>query len=144
MKFPQTTLFICTLLIAGASCKKDHDNSGSLNGNWELRTIQASITPPLTYPAGNGKIIKFTRNTFEIYDGGQLIRSGQYELKKDGTVRENTCMDYDPQEYNRIIVFDGKTDTTKQFFKVEGKTLRLVSGCAANDGQRNVKYEKLN
>lgn len=144
MKSFKTPLFIFTLVIAVAGCDKDNDNSSSLEGNWELRSSQASITPATTFPAGNGKIIKFTSKTFEIYDGPQLLRSGQYELKKDGTVRENTCKELDPQKYNRIIVFDGKTDTTKQFFRVDGNKLHLVSGCAAVDAQKNAEYERIN
>ena len=121
-----------TLLFCGAGCKKENLSiSASLQGLWELTQGRGMIT--INYPPGNGHTIRFTGNQYEMSLNGQITKSGQYEIIKDGTVTDATCLIFSRGRYTDRIIYDNDVSAAKVFLEVSGNKLSFVSGCFAYD-----------
>jgi hypothetical protein len=135
------------LITVFLGCNKDVADtatSTSIVGSWELRQTSAAMLPtPSTYPVGNGTILKFTDSTYESYDKGTLVKSGNYTVVEDSTFEENVCMVQQPGMFRHRIIYDGNTTATKQFIQVISNKLIFMSGCYAVDAGTNTQYEKI-
>ena len=135
------SLFCLLILLFGNSCKKENNNrAAGLEGIWELRSVSAMLLS--TYPPGNGHIISFTSNKYEIRDNGQLTRSGEFEIVKDMTAGASTCLNIRAGEYTSRIIYDNNINTGKTFFELSGNKLTIISGCFAIDAGSSSAYER--
>jgi hypothetical protein len=139
-RFP--LLFILIITLVNTSCKKeDRDNSAAApEGVWELRSVTAMSSS--AYPPGNGHIISFTGNKYEIKDNGQITRSGEFQVIEDLTAAASTCLNIAPGKYTNRIIYDSNMSATKTFFDISGNTLTIVSGCFAIDAGSSSAYER--
>ncbi|HEV8272364.1 MAG TPA: hypothetical protein VGQ04_13735 [Chitinophagaceae bacterium] len=135
-------LFFAAILLINTSCKKENKDSSpaGLEGVWELRSITAMLSS--TYPPGNGHIISFTNNKYEIRDNGQITRSGEFQIIEDLTAAESTCLNIAPGKYTSRIIYDNNISGTKAFLEISGNILTIVSGCFAIDAGSSSAYER--
>ena len=87
---------ICfALVIVSAGCKKSAEPASQLiTGTWELRKIEAGTT--IDYPPGNGTQLKFTKDSYEFYENGLVVNSGNFVLIYDDSVTAVTGMEVSP------------------------------------------------
>ena len=146
MKHLSALLFVAIMMVFTA-CNKDVADSAtstSIVGTWELRQTSAAMLPtPFNYPVGNGTVLKFTDTTYESYDKGTFVKSGNYTIVKDSTFEENICMLPEPGMFSHRIIYDGNSTTTKRFIQVIGNKLIFMSGCYAVDAGTYTQYEKI-
>jgi hypothetical protein len=112
------------------SCKKEAAQT-SIIGAWELREASGQTT--LTYPAGNGQIIEFTDTNYKTYFNGQLVKSGNYSIEVDSTVRQNVCLEIPSAQFTNRLKFENDSSFSKTFMQLSPGKLILVSGCFAYD-----------
>lgn len=152
MKYFISTIGVCFLLVIMQSCTKENEKGSLKNkttetgiaGQWELRHTSAAMLPgQVDYAPGNGNIIKFTSSGYEMYENGNLVRSGQYTILPDAGVSENVCLVISAGQFEDRIVYDGADTGSKIFFQVTGSRLIFISGCYALDGGSRSEYEKL-
>ena len=147
MKQIITTLFLCVLLTSVCSCNKDKKLkksfiSGSIVGTWELAAAQAGMIPTVTYPPGNGNLLKFTDESYQVLKNGQLAKSGNYTIAGDTTVEANVCLVVEKGSFKNRIIYDNDYNANKVFVEVKNDTLSIISGCFALDGGSLYKYIK--
>ena len=120
-------LCLAVLVFLSAGCRKSAGNSGkSIEGAWELRKIQASLT--VNYDQGNGNLMKFSANRYEIISNGQVTANGTYEIVNDPTVEAETGYHMQPETYTRRIIYDNNTNTDKIFIEITNISLTFFSG----------------
>lgn len=140
MKLRLAVISILTILFFG--CKKDNASFiDNLQGQWELRRASGMLTTD--YPAGNGKILKFSGNICESFQHEELIDRGSYEIIPDKTVSVSTCMVFEEGIYNKRILFHKASTNQKTFIRLSGDTLSFVSGCFAIDAGSESKYVRI-
>jgi hypothetical protein len=135
-------VFIVTFFV---SCKKNNaeNTSTSIIGSWELRQTSAAMNPLVNnYPEGNGNIIKFSEANYEIYENGQLKKSGQYKVIADTTVEESVCLVFPDGQFTNRIIYDNDYNASKIFLEISGNNLSFVSGCYAVDDGHRSEYER--
>ena len=130
---------ICSLLLLFIACKKDEKSSTLLEGVWELRQIRGNLT--LSYEPGNGSLIKFTGNSYEITSNGQTRSSGIYEIVTDLTAETECGISIPSGYYTRRIIYDDSTDQ-KIFFEISGDKLTFLSGYIPTDGGGFTEYAR--
>jgi hypothetical protein len=140
-------LLLCTaaLITATGSCKKSHggdDPPPVIWGSWELSSAQSSMIPTITYPAGNGNLLKFTSSGYQAYTNGQLTKSGSYILVPDGSAEASTGLNITSGQFTNRLVYDGNTSGNKVFIQISGDNLTLISGYFPLDGGSNMKYAR--
>ncbi|MBC7936495.1 MAG: hypothetical protein H7Y86_14190 [Rhizobacter sp.] len=88
-------ILLCAfILLSLASCKKDGVVStmkDAMEGSWELRS-RSTWGAPVSFPAGNGEIMKFSRNgSYEMKRNDTLVASGHFDIsiKTDCYFRES-------------------------------------------------------
>ena len=137
-------LFFTVLLLVCTSCKKenknDNESSAGLEGVWELRSSRSMLIS--AYPPGNGHIISFIGNSYEIKDNGQLTRSGEFRVIEDLTAVESTCLNIPDGKYTNRIVYDNNMNATRTFYDLSGNKLTIISGCFAVDAGSALEYER--
>jgi len=134
-------LFCLLILLFSNSCKKENNSSAAgLEGVWELRSVSAMLSS--TYPPGNGHIISFSGNKYEIRDNGQVTRSGEFEIVKDMTAGASTCLSIQAGKYTSRIIYDNNINTGRTFFELSGNKLTIISGCFAIDAGSSAEYER--
>jgi hypothetical protein len=76
--------FILGLSLLFNSCKNEEEILiNSIVGIWEIRSSGGYIFLPRTvYKSMNGGIMKFTSTEYQLFEQGQLLRSGKYKLRK--------------------------------------------------------------
>jgi hypothetical protein len=145
------TLF-ALIIIASCSKNKDKEDEGVLincgcSGNhasyWELKFISGGMMPTVTYPAGNGNILKFTSRTYEKYNDTTLVEKGTHRLVADGSVKENVCLEITPGRYRHRIIFNNDVAAQKTFINITDTTLSYISGCFALDGGVERTYRRI-
>jgi len=127
------------MLLVTASCKKHTQKSPSpqtLTGTWELRAAESSMLPLVTYPPGNGHILKFTDYTYAISVKGQSIKTGGYTVVEDHSF--NALVVPAGQFINRVDYQD--STQVKNFFQINGDTLTFLSGYWASDSGAKIQY----
>ena len=136
-----SSLFCLLILLFSSSCKKENNiSSAGLEGSWELRSVSAMLS--LTYPPGNGHIISFTGNKYEMRDNGQITRRGEFEIVEDMTAGASTCLSIQAGKYTSRIIYDNNINTGKTFFELSGNKLTIISGCFAIDAGSSSEYER--
>jgi hypothetical protein len=130
---------LATLVFLTTGCKKDQ-SSGGLQGVWEIRQAKGMLL--VDYPAGNGNLIKFQGNNYEMIDNGQVTQSGTYSIVLDPSVSTETCLVIPAGKYENRIVFNNSLISNKVFFEITGNKLYLISGCFAVDGGVEREYVK--
>ena len=137
-------LFFTVILLVNTGCKKenknDNENSAGLEGVWELRSSRSMLIS--TYPPGNGHLISFKGNKYEIRDNGQLTRSGEFRVIEDLTVVESTCLNIPDGKYTNRIVYDNNMNATRTFYDLSDNKLTIISGCFAVDARSSLEYER--
>jgi len=135
------SLFCLLILLFSNGCKKEINSSvARLEGVWELRSVVAMLSS--TYPPGNGHIISFTGNKYEITDNGQLTRSGEFEIIEDRTASTSTCSSIRAGKYTSRIIYDNNINTGTTFFELSGNKLTIIYGCFAVDTGISSEYER--
>jgi hypothetical protein len=110
-----------------AGCKKNSsDPSASLTGGWEMRTSVGGLLPGKIYPAGNGNIWEFKKDSFRTYWNGKLIDSGKYQITKDAVSPFGTKL-------NRIMT-SPSDKIGGLFYQFSNDTLSLYMGYFLSDG----------
>jgi len=134
-------LFFLIIILVNIGCKKDNNNSSEgLEGVWELRSAVSMLSS--TYPPGNGHIISFTGNKYEMKENGQIIRSGEFKVEVDLTAGESTCLNIATGKYKSRIIYDNNATATKTFFEISENRLAMLSGCFAVDAGSSLEYER--
>ena len=141
MKQSIILFFLTALVCVSPGCKKVSEGD-SLIGAWELRQSTGGMTPAVSYSPGNGNILKFTDNSYELYTNSQFTRSGSYTLQFDNTAQTNVCLVIQPGEYTNRIIYDSDSSGYKEFLQVSGNTLTFVKGCFALDAGQKLVYER--
>lgn len=142
-------LFILfSLMICSSGCqrgvsKEKNMHATSLYGNWELRQLQAGMIPVVSYPAGNGTGLSFTRDSFENRLNGNLVQSGTYTLVEDPDVQAEVGLTFPAGRFNRRIIFKDST-TAKIYMDISNDSLTLVSGYFPTDGGSMMIYVRQN
>lgn len=114
-------------------CKKEDLINKSASGTWELRQIGGGISGKITsYNPGNGSIVKFTDDTYQVFSDKKLVRSGSYKIVKEKSILSQ-------QEGNRII-YDGDMNAGRVFISIDHNMLYLSSD--VYDGEGSI-YEKI-
>lgn len=124
------------LMLALVSCDKDQRFENNLDGTWELRHVKGGQIPNVSpdYPPGNGRIIKFEGNTFQIIRDGSVVQSGTFVIIND--VKE-----IDGVKFRYKIDFDLNTQADL-YSNVSRKKLIVATGSIASDGTTST-YERL-
>jgi hypothetical protein len=147
MKFVYNIVLSLTILCISFGCKKDYgDANKSIIGKWELRQVSGGMIAGATkYPPGNGSVLVFDGNNYEIHANGNITRTGQYNIVKvnDATVENNVCLVLPKGQFTTRIIYDNDTSSVKKFFQVKGNQLTFYSGCYAYDAGTNQIYEKV-
>ena len=141
-------LLFCSLLLLSFSCKKSSSNkpgyAETIVGSWELRQTSAAMNPTVgTFAPGNGNIIKFTPTEYEIYNGAQLVKKGQYTIVPDPTVESSVCLLFPVGQFTNRIIYDGDTTSNKTFLQITNNRMAFVAGCYAVDAGHRAEYEKV-
>ncbi len=127
-------IVLATLLFG---CKKDEEAQvESLIGTWELRHVYGVQVAgaPADFEDGNGNIIQFSSDEYQMIADGKVVTKGTYSIVKiDG-------LEIDGTAYQYKFVFDGDT-TWNTYFKLSGNTLAICVGSVASDGTTST-YEK--
>lgn len=137
-------LFFAAILLVITSCKKENKNDGEsltgLEGVWELRNSKSMLIS--TYPPGNGHLISFQGNNYEMKDNGQVTKSGEFRIIEDLTAGEATCLNIPEGKFTNRIVYDNSMNATKIFYELSGNKLTIISGCFAFDAGVSLEYER--
>ncbi len=127
------------ITMAFLGCSKDKSNTGSLEGQWELRRASGMIT--LSYAPGEGQTIKFKGNNYEVRNkDGQVIENGVYSVLKDAGVSEATCLVIPQDTYKERIEFSADNSGRKTYLQQSSDSLTFISGCFALDGGSREEY----
>jgi hypothetical protein len=130
-----------TLFLFVVSCKKESNViSNSIEGLWELRRASGMFST--AYPPGNGHIIKFTDNNYEISVNGQITQSGRYSIVPDSTAESATCLVIPAGQYTNRIIYDNNVTAKKVFIEISGNSLVFLSGCFAYDAGSSSEYAR--
>ena len=128
------------LLLFFVGCQKREENrSTTLEGVWELRQIRGNLT--LNYEPGNGKLLKFTGNQYEISSNGQVTNSGTYEVVPDLTAETELGISVSNDQFVNRIIYDDSTDS-KIFYELSGNKLTFATGFFPVDGGSFSEYAR--
>ena len=141
MKNICSKIFLFLIVIFIISFEKEYKvvNTG-VEGSWELRSATSMISS--TYPPGNGRIISFTGNKYEMKENGQIIRSGEFKVEEDLTAGESTCLNKTPGKYTSRVIYDNNVSAAKTFLDLSENKLIIISGCFAADAGVSLEYER--
>ena len=110
-------------------------------GNYEKRS--AAMNPIINkFPPGNGNILKYTNTNYEIYENGQLVKSGKYTIISDTTVEASVCPVFPAGQYTNRIIYDSNDNAAKEFIQISNNKLTFISGCYALDAGHSSEYER--
>ncbi|MBL7723629.1 MAG: hypothetical protein JNK27_05745 [Chitinophagaceae bacterium] len=140
-KILSLAIIVCVI----ASCSKTAENEpeNQVSGGWELRYRTIGLNPTQTFPPGNGNILKFIDDNYELSENGVVKKSGKYLTLIDGSAATETCSTITPGEFEKRIIFMPDTIPPKKYYHIAGNTLKLIWGCAAVDAKTIEQYEKV-
>ena len=146
MKNGWTNICLVILMIVFISCSSNPVNKSSvtmkeIQGSWEMREQVSSMRT--TYPAGNGNRLLFADDTYQKFEKGTLVQSGQFRIIPDSTASREVGLELNPGEFTRHIIFDNDTSSPKTFFQITGNKLVLLSGFFPSDAGVQTTYEKV-
>ena len=108
-----------------------------------MRKTTAAMNPlGMTYPPGNGNMLKFNTDNYEIYQDKQLVKTGTYIIVVDSTVGKSVCLAFTPDRYTNRIVYDNNFSEPKEFFEISNDQLTFISGCYALDAGHTSTFER--
>jgi hypothetical protein len=143
-KYMQKIVLAVLLLAAWMGCKKSSSHPGqTITGNWELRKTNSASMGEKEYPAGNGRLLRFTETGYQRYTNGQLEKTGAYRLVEDVTATASVCLDFAETRFRHRIIYDNDTSSVKVFVEVQADTLWFVSGCYATDAGTAAAYVRV-
>lgn len=137
-----TSYLAAITLLVSAGCKKDAAARKSLQGTWELRWTGGSWIQ-LDYAAGNGNLLKLSKNGYEIHKDGAIIESGTYTTKSRGIATGSDCTPEAPAQSGNIIIFSNDPHNIQQAYQFKDNQLETRFGCFALDGGVIRRYEKV-
>ena len=117
-------------------------SAATLLGKWELREVQAGMTPVKNYAPGNGNSVEFTKTTYKRFSDGILTKSGNYTVVLDNTVMDEVGLVLTPGEFDHRIVFDEDTRAAKIFVHITKDKLTLLSGFLPVEGGTKTVYDR--
>lgn len=139
-KISVPVIFSLSLLFF-TGCKKDSITAEtSIQGLWELRQASGMLT--INYAPGNGNTINFSGNQYQIATNGQITESGRFEIEKDLTAANETCLVIAEGQYNNRIILSNSISSSKKFIQVSGNKLNILAGCFALDAGSNMEYAR--
>lgn len=111
-----------------SSCDKDVLSNTDLEGSWELRHVKgiqiAGMSPD--FPAGNGHIVRFVGNTYELTSKGSVPLISSFVLLRD-------TLEIDGEKFYYRLDLD-RPNGMDLYVKVSGKKLLISYGSIASDG----------
>jgi hypothetical protein len=138
----QIKIILLFVAVAASACNNNlysEKDVNSLEGSWELRSIKGGFRQPRApsdFEPGNGTVIKFDGDKFEMTDKkNSSVSSGTFTI-----VSEPKIINGD--EVAQKIVYLEDNNQTNQYFKLSGDKLVLYFGEIASDGYE-ATYEKL-
>ena len=138
----QIKILLLILTVSVAACSNNlysDKETNNLQGSWELRNIKGGFRQPNSpsdFEPGNGTIIKFDGDKFEMTDRKSTpVRTGTYSVINEPKVING-------QEIAQKVVYTEETGQNSQHFKLSGNKLILYVGEIASDGYE-ATYEKL-
>ena len=75
--------FSIVLIVISGSCKKEEHGRTEISpveGKWELRMHDEPGQALVNYDEGNGNLLVFTNDKFEIWKNGTLSKNGQFYI----------------------------------------------------------------
>jgi hypothetical protein len=140
MKYLIVSISLASLLLNIISCKKESNSQfTALEGVWELRQKGGSLTT--TYPPGNGNTIEFFGNHYEFISNGQVTKRGRFNIVRDLSAGNGTCLVIPVNQYTNRIIYDYGVNK-KIFFQISADKLTFLSGCFAIDAGSFQDYVK--
>ena len=129
-------LCIAAALTISTGCDKESPDFSGLQGTWELRHILGVqiAGAPSDFPPGNGHLVKFIGDTFEMHEQGKLMLSSAFNVKRDE-------LEIDGERYSFKFVYQDSGHEKAWHVKVSGNKLLMSLGSTASDGV-TVTYEK--
>ncbi|MEO5681112.1 MAG: hypothetical protein ABIQ88_00660 [Chitinophagaceae bacterium] len=143
MKYLFSTVCLALVIVISGGCKKNAVNADFLTGVWELRQAQNGMIPSVDYAPGSGNIFTFSASRYQESNNGNLIKSGDYRLVKDGSVEAAVGLVLPPGQFTTRIIFDNDMAASKTFIEVTNTRLTMLSGYFPLDGGSNKVYEKI-
>lgn len=120
------------------SCKKESTVRKSLIGKWELRRGAGQLI--IDYPQGNGRILEFTADSYNLYENNQVIQSGTYKITPDNTAEQNVCLVIESGKFANRLDLENSSTNNKVFMELAEDKLELISGCFAVDAGSTRTY----
>ncbi len=145
---------IVLVLLAGCSKEPFNENCypfkfSSIAGKWELRQTVSSWGIQ-NYPSSNGLTIQFGTNDYLISDSAYKIlpypayaTQGLYEIRGDLSASTSTGLAIGVGEFEKRIILNNDTLSSKIFYQVKGNQLILLSGYFPTDGGVKKIYERI-
>ena len=130
------SILICILIsLTLSGCKKnDNTANDSIVGNWELRAeINGQTGQKNSYAAGNGMVMKFTADGYQIYQKGVLQREGTYTAGSYITK-------FTKEKVSRIR-YDNDENPVNTYFTIAHNNILTIS-IDANDAPAGI-YERI-
>ena len=141
-------IVLCVLWVAMCclSCQKANENKKNpvtfLEGKWELRKVQAGMSPEVNFKPGNGTRLEFKDSTYKRFEKGILSMTGHYSLVADNTAMQETGLVLTPGEFDKRVIFDKDDTSSKIFLNISGEELTLLSGFFPVDGGTKTIYSR--
>lgn len=133
----------CILFLA--ACNKSTAVSmypKQLQGSWELRSLQAGMTPTTAPPKGNGTKLVFERGSYTRYEKNVQVATGTYAIVKDDLVTASVGLVLPDGTFEARIRFDGNDDP-RVFFEISKDTLKTLRGYFPTDGGVAATYVRI-
>ena len=146
MKNKWTVICLSIMVIIFISCSsnsavKSSDTKQEIQGSWEMREQVSSMRT--TYSAGNGNRLQFADATYQKFEAGALVQSGQYMIIADSTASREVGLELNRGEFTHRIIFDNDTSSPKTFFQITANKLILLSGFFPSDAGVQTTYERV-
>lgn len=128
-------LFFCLISpLLFSSCNHDRIDPTELTGEWELEVSINGLSGQATrLPENNGSVLRFGKQTYEMYDEHKLVKSGTYYVKID-TI-------YALGHLGDRIIYDGvEKNVMSTYFVLSNK--RLMISVDASDAPSSI-YRKI-
>jgi hypothetical protein len=138
-------IILCCFIIGGLlSCKKSKEttNASILEGTWEIRAESGSI-PTIQYAAGNGRVLRFLGDKYELSQNGVLVKNGTFTIVPDNGAETSTGLVITSGEFAFRIIYDGNTNTPSVFFQISSNRLTIITGFFPTDAGSRSVYERL-
>lgn len=115
-----------SIVVIACSCQKDKENiKGDIKGNWELES-HSSAWGSHMYTSGNGNVYTFDVDNYQIFEAGQLRKSGTYKIIELPLPDMPGLTQMREDGYKRIV-FDNEYHGRYYFLRIVDKKLYINS-----------------